>query len=65
MNEQIRSFLSKTLSSRKFWAAVTASIPFASAGDWQSFSVVWMSYAGIQGAVDGLEAHGARRGVVE
>jgi hypothetical protein len=42
----------KTIQSRKFWAAVAASIPFAIAKDWANFSAVWMVYTGIQGAVD-------------
>jgi hypothetical protein len=42
----------ETLTSRKFWAAVASSLPFALAQDWTSFAYVWMTYAGIQGAVD-------------
>lgn len=61
----VGAFLHKTLTSRKFWAAVAASIPFAQAGDWNSFAMVWMAYAGIQGAVDGLEAHGAKRAATD
>lgn len=41
--------LRETLTSRKFWAAVASSVPFALAGDWQSFGMVWMTYAGIIG----------------
>lgn len=57
----LSNFLHKTLTSRKFWAAVASSIPFAMAEDWQSFAMVWMAYAGIQGAVDGLEVMGSKR----
>ncbi len=54
-------FLQKTLTSRKFWAAVTSSVPFAIAGDWTSFATVWMTYAGIQGGVDAAERWGRDR----
>lgn len=57
------SLLAKTLHSRKFWAAVAASIPFAMNHDWQSFALVWMSYAGIQGAVDASEVVGAKKAI--
>ena len=56
----MKAFLSKALSSRKFWAAVAASISFAMAHDWVNFAYVWMAYAGIQGAVDGAEHLGKR-----
>lgn len=44
--------LRETLASKKFWAAVASSIPFAVERDWVSFAYVWMGYAGIQGLVD-------------
>lgn len=50
--KHIAAFLKKTLTSRKFWAAVAASIPFATSGDWEHFAQVWVAYAGIQGVVD-------------
>lgn len=52
LRDHLQTFLVKTLTSRKFWAAVASSIPFALAHDWQSFAMVWMAYAGIQGVVD-------------
>lgn len=58
MKQHIADFIHKTLTSRKFWAAVAASVPFAQAGDWNSFAYVWMGYAGIQGAVDASERVG-------
>ena len=61
--QAIVALLSKTLQSRKFWAAVAASGPFAAAGDWHGFSYVWMAYAGIQGAVDGMAVLGAKKPV--
>lgn len=57
----IQDFLTKTLTSRKFWAALAAAISFAAAGDWQSFAYVWMTYAGIQGAVDASERVGSAK----
>ena len=63
MSKHIRDFIHKTLTSRKFWAAVTASAPFAQIGDWNSFSMVWMAYAGIQGAVDASEGLGSKRAI--
>ena len=54
----MRHLLEKTLTSRKFWAAVASAVPFAMAGDWNAFATVWMTYAGIQGAVDGAERIG-------
>ena len=53
MLDHLKDFLVKTLTSRKFWAAVASSMPFAIAQDWESFAYVWMAYAGIQGVVDG------------
>ena len=58
------SLLAKTLHSRKFWAAVAASGPFAMAQDWNSFAYGWMAYAGIQGAVDASEGLGAKKAAV-
>ena len=55
--KSIKDFFHKALSSRKFWAAVAASGPFAIAGDWNSFAAVWMGYAGIQGGVDAVSEH--------
>ena len=60
----ITSLLAKTLHSRKFWAAVAAAGPFAAIGDWNSFAYVWMTYAGIQGAVDASEGLGAKKSAV-
>jgi len=57
------SLLAKTLHSRKFWAAVAASGPFAMAQDWNSFAMVWMAYLGVQGVVDASEGLGARKAV--
>ncbi len=51
----ITDLILKTLKSRKFWAAVAASVPLATAGNWHDFAIVWMAYAGIQGAVDACE----------
>jgi len=50
-----KAFIHKTITSRKFWAALTASIPFAVVGDWDSFAKVWMAYAFVQGGVDVAE----------
>ena len=61
MTPHVRDFLKKTLTSRKFWAAVTASVPFAMAGDFENFAMVWMAYAGIQGAVDASEGVGSKK----
>ena len=47
MIKHIQEFLLKTLTSRKFWASVAASAPFALAGDFENFALVWMAYAGI------------------
>ena len=44
-----------TLTSRKFQAAVVASIPFAMTEQWDKFAQVWMAYAGVQGVVDAAE----------
>ena len=52
MLDAIKTFLNKTLTSRKFWAAMAAGMPFALAHDWENFAYVWMAYAGIQGVVD-------------
>ncbi len=52
MIEEIRYFIRKTATSRKFWAAVAASVPLALAENWRDFALVWVGYAGIQGAVD-------------
>lgn len=54
MKTEAIAFLKKTLTSRKFWAAVAASTPYAVAGDWAGFSNVWLIYAGIQGSVDAV-----------
>ena len=61
--QAILAFLAKTFQSRKFWAAVAASTPSAAAGDWHGFSLIWMAYAGIQGAVDGMAVLGAKKPV--
>jgi hypothetical protein len=63
MIKHIQEFLRKTLTSRKFWASVAASAPFALAGDFDNFALVWMAYAGIQGAVDASEGVGTKRAV--
>jgi hypothetical protein len=63
MIKHIQEFLRKTLTSRKFWASVAASAPFALAGDFENFALVWMAYAGIQGAVDASEGVGTKRAV--
>ena len=52
MIDEIRYFIRKTATSRKFWAAVAASLPLALAHNWHDFALVWIGYAGIQGAVD-------------
>ncbi len=54
-NNRVVLFLEKTLMSRKFWAAVAASIPFALAGDWPNFAYVWVGYFTVQGIVDAAE----------
>lgn len=56
MIDEIRFFLQKTLTSRKFWAAVAASVPLAFDESWKEFAMIWIAYAGIQGAVDSFEA---------
>jgi hypothetical protein len=56
MIDEIRFFLQKTLTSRKFWAAVAASVPLAFDSSWREFAMIWIAYAGIQGAVDSFEA---------
>lgn len=61
MTDEIKFLLQKTLTSRKFWAAVAASVPLALAHDWQDFAIVWIAYAGIQGAVDSCEALPSKR----
>lgn len=58
------SLLAKSLHSRKFWAAVAASAPFAAVQDWTNFSYVWCGYVGVLGAVDAAEGHGAKKAVV-
>jgi len=63
MIKHTQEFLRKTLTSRKFWASVAASAPFALAGDFENFALVWMAYAGIQGAVDASEGVGTKRAV--
>lgn len=55
MKNEIKAFVKKTLTSRKFWAALAACMPFALAQDWDSFATVLMAYAGIQGGVDAAE----------
>ena len=60
MIDEIRNFIHKTITSRKFWAAVAASVPLALARDWQNFAVVWIAYAGIQGAVDAAQVFPTR-----
>lgn len=57
----MKAFLTKTLSSRKFWAAVASSVPFAMAHDWHAFACVWMGYASIQGGVDVAEKLSKRK----
>jgi hypothetical protein len=54
--------LKETLSSRKFWAAVVASVGFALAEppDWSSFAHVWMAYLGAVGLVEVSEKLGSR-----
>jgi len=61
--KHVTQFLLKTLTSRKFWAAVAASLPFALNEDWTNFALVWMSYAGIQGAVDASERVGTQKAI--
>lgn len=60
MKTEIQKFIHKTITSRKFWAAVAASIPLAFSHDWQDFAVVWIAYAGIQGAVDAAQVFPTR-----
>ena len=55
MKNELKAFIHKTITSRKFWAALVACIPFATANDWNGFAMVWMTYAGIQGGVDAAE----------
>jgi hypothetical protein len=59
--DDLAGFLRKTLTSRKFWAAVGASVPFAMVGNWQSFALVWCGYLTVQGAVDAVERVGAEK----
>mgnify|MGYP003643537933 FL=1 len=61
MIDEIKLFLQKTLTSRKFWAAVAASAPLAIDQSWREFAVIWIAYAGIQGAVDSCEALPSKR----
>lgn len=58
-------FLEKTLTSRKFWAVVVASTPSAMAGDWTTFSQMWLGYAGAVMVVDTAERFGAKRAAIE
>jgi hypothetical protein len=60
VKNEIKSFIHNTITSRKFWAAVAASVPLALARDWQNFAIVWIAYAGIQGAVDAAQVFPAR-----
>jgi len=60
VKNEIKSFIHKTITSRKFWAAVAASVPLALARDWQNFAIVWIAYAGIQGAVDAAQVFPTR-----
>lgn len=60
MIDEIRNFIHKTATSRKFWAAVAAALPLALDHNWQDFAVVWIAYAGIQGAVDVAQVFPAR-----
>lgn len=57
----MKDFFLKTVNSRKFWASVAASGPFAVAGDWENFAMVWMAYAGIVGGVDAAERVGVAK----
>lgn len=61
MIDEIKFFLQKTLTSRKFWAAVAASAPLAIDQSWREFAMIWIAYAGIQGAVDSFEALPSKR----
>ena len=61
MTSTIKQYLAKTIGSRKFMAAVMASLPFALASDWVNFAMVWMAYAGIEGVVDATGAIGTKR----
>jgi len=56
----MKNFFKKTFTSRKFWAAVASSIPFAIAGDWNSFAYVWMGYASILGTKEAVESIGSK-----
>ena len=60
MKNEIKAFIHKTLTSRKFWAAVAASAPLALDHNWQDFAIVWIAYAGIQGAVDAAQVFPTR-----
>jgi hypothetical protein len=51
----------KSFASRKYWAAVVASVPFAYHEAWQFFALVWMFYAAVQGFVDAFERVGAEK----
>lgn len=52
----MQALIKKTIASRKFWAAVTAAIPFAMEEQWVPFALVLMTYAGILGAKEALES---------
>jgi hypothetical protein len=51
----MQKLLEKTLTSRKFWAAVAGSAPLALAQDWHAFAMVWVAYIGAQAGVDAME----------
>lgn len=52
IGSSLLTLATKALRSRKFMAAIVASVPFFVAHDWQEFAFVWMAYASIEGAVD-------------
>jgi hypothetical protein len=59
MKELFRDVFVKIMqiaTSRRFWAAVAASVPFGLSGDWVSFSMVWAGYGGLIGAQDIAES---------
>jgi len=47
-----KHLLSKTLTSRKFWATVAAVITFGLNGEWHEAGLALMAYVGAQGVVD-------------
>ena len=59
----MQALVSKFLTSRKFWLAVGAAVPYAVAGDWVMFSNILLGLGGIQGGIDVATAIGKPAGV--